>query len=104
VHDGLNQSYERFEGEHSYAELVDKLIGRKGLVRHWDERAKAPYLWNETTKTFISYDDPQSIRAKADYIRRKGLGGMMFWELSQDLNDELLDVIVTSLRRTGTRS
>jgi GH18 family chitinase len=31
-------------------------------------------------------------------VRDLRLGGMMFWELSQDRNDELLDVIVTSLR------
>ncbi len=30
-------------------------------------------------------------------MRDLGLGGMMFWELSQDRNDELLDAIVTSL-------
>jgi chitinase len=101
---GLNQAYVRYEGDHSYAELVDKLIDREGFVRYWDERARASFLWNEATKTFITYDDPQSIREKADYVRDKGLGGMMFWELSQDRNDELLDVIVTSLRRTGARS
>ena len=103
ANNGLNQSYARYDGDHSYAELVDKLIGKEGFVRYWDERAKAPYLWNEAAKTFITYDDPESIRAKADYVRAKGLGGMMFWELSQDRNDELLDVIVTSLRRTDSR-
>ena len=103
THNGLNQPYARYEGDHSYTELVDKLIGKEGYVRYWDERAKAPYLWNEAAKTFVTYDDPESIRAKADYVRAKGLGGMMFWELSQDRNDELLDVIVTSLRRTDSR-
>lgn len=98
---GLNQPYERYEGD-SYADLEDKLIGRQGFVRYWDERAKAPYLWNGASKAFISYDDPQSIRAKADYVHDNHLGGMMFWELSQDRNDALLDVIVTSLRGTGT--
>ena len=77
---------------------MEKWIGHDGFVRHWDERAKAPFLWNATTRTFITYDDPQSIREKADYVRSKGLGGMMFWELSQDRNDELLDVIVTALK------
>ncbi len=99
---GLNQRYEHYEGDHSYAELQDKLIGSEGFVRHWDGRASAPYLWNAAARTFVTYDDPQSIRAKADYVRDNRLGGMMFWELSQDRNDELLDVIVTSLRRTGT--
>ena len=96
---GLNQPYQRYEGEHSYAELKDRLIGKEGFVRHWDERARAAFLWNGETKTFITYDDPQAIRAKAGYVRDLGLGGMMFWELSQDRDDELLDVIVTSLHR-----
>lgn len=97
--DGLHQPYARYAGDYSYAKLKDELIGRQGFVRHWDRRARAPYLWNAATKTFISYDDPQSIREKADYVREQGLGGMMFWELSQDRDDELLDVIATTLRR-----
>jgi chitinase len=94
---GLNQRYGRYEGDHSYAELADRFIGKPGFVRYWDEQAKAPFLWNEATLTFITYDDPQSIRAKADYVREQRLGGMMFWELSQDRDGELLDVIAGSL-------
>jgi len=96
---GINQPYARFEAEHSYAELRQKLIGGEGFVRGWDERAKAPYLWNAASKTFISYDDPRSLAIKADYVREHHLGGMMFWELSQDYDDELLDVIVRGMRR-----
>jgi chitinase len=48
-------------------------------------------------RTFITYDDPQSIRAKVQYVKAHHLGGMMFWELSEDRNEELLDVIVRSL-------
>ena len=94
---GLRQPYARFEGEHPYSELADKFIGRQGFVRYWDDRAKAPYLWNSASRTFITYDDPQSIRIKAQYVKAHHLGGMMFWELSQDRNDELLDVIEGSL-------
>ena len=99
---GLNQPYERYEGDHSYADLVDQFVGKQGFVRYWDDRARAPYLWNDLSRIFITYDDPQSIGAKADYVRDHHLGGMMFWELSQDRSDELLDVIVTSLHRSGT--
>lgn len=97
LENGLNQPYERYEGDHFYADLANDLIGRQGFVRYWDARARAPYLWNESTKTFISYDDPESIRDKAGYVREHGLGGIMFWQMAQDRNDELLDVIVTSL-------
>ena len=94
---GLEQPYERFEGAHDYSELADKFIGRQGFVRYWDDRAKAPYLWNSTTRTFITYDDPHSIKIKAQYVKAHHLGGMMFWELSEDRNDELLDVIAQSM-------
>jgi chitinase len=90
---GIKQPYERYEGDHSYAELVGKLIGKQGLTRYWDEQAQAPYLWNSASRTFISYDDPQSIAIKACYVRQKYLGGMMFWDLGSDRNDELLDAI-----------
>jgi len=97
VDHGLRQPYERFEGAHDYSELVAKFIGSQGFTRYWDDRAKAPYLWNSASRTFITYDDPQSITIKAQYVKAHHLGGMMFWELSEDRNDELLDVIARSM-------
>ena len=96
ANNGLHQPYERYEGDHPYSQLAEKLIGSQGFVRYWDERAQAPFLWNAESELFITYDDPQSIRAKAAYARQHRLGGMMFWELSQDRNDELLDALLTS--------
>jgi chitinase len=98
LNNGLNQSYERYEADHSYAELVEKFIGKQGFVRYWDDRAQAPYLWNDAARTFITYDDPRSIEVKARYARDNHLGGVMFWELSQDRDGELLDVIVQHSR------
>ena len=98
LNNGVNQPYERFEGEHSYAELAGKLVGQQGFIRYWDVRAQAPYLWNSTTRTFITYDDPQSLEIKARYVLEHRLGGIMFWELSQDRDGELLDVITRKLQ------
>jgi chitinase len=86
--DGLNQPYEKYGGDHSYRELVESYIDRDGYVRHWDQRALAPWLWNAATRTFVTYDDPESIRRKAEFARQ--LGGVMFWELSQDTPDGAL--------------
>ena len=90
----MNQTYASYGGDLSYAELVDCCIDRDGFVRRWDARARAPYLWDESTRTFISYDDAESIAAKAAYAWQSRLGGMMFWELSQDRNGELLGAIL----------
>lgn len=99
LHDGLNQPYEKFVGAFPYAELAQTRIDRDGFVRKWDAVARAPFLWNAATRTFISYEDPQSLDAKAQYVRKHHLGGLMFWELSQDRDDQLLDAIVKGLRK-----
>lgn len=90
---GIDQPYERFLDFYPYKVLVQNFVGKQGYVRYWDAAADVPYLWNEKSRSFISYEDPQSLALKVCYARHKHLGGMMFWELSLDRNDELLDVI-----------
>jgi chitinase len=75
-----------------------RLIGKQGFVRYWDARAQAPHLWNDTSRVFITYDDPQSLAIEARYVLQHRLGGIMFWELSQDRNDELLDAVISGDR------
>ena len=94
---GRNQPYERYGGDHAYAQLVTGYVDRGGFKRHWDETAQAPWLWNATTRSFISYDDPRSIDLKSAYARQRGLGGIMFWELAQDASAALLDAAHRSL-------
>lgn len=72
-------------------------INANGYERYWDESAKAPYLWNEDEKIFISYEDEQSIQYKIEYLKEKGLGGVMFWEYSADNNQQLLNAIAQNL-------
>jgi chitinase len=44
--------------------------------------------------TFWAYDCPQALHKKMAYIRNHHLGGVMFWELSQDSSDvELLRIL-----------
>jgi chitinase len=94
---GLDQLYGHYEGDHPWPQLAADFIDRNGYVRYWDDVAKAPYLWNAQTRVFVSYDDPQSLALKADYVRKNRLGGMMYWEQSQDPNGELVDVLSRGL-------
>jgi chitinase len=84
--------------EANYGPMSTTLIDRGGFVRMWDSQAQAPYLWNKDTRTFISYEDPESLRLKSAYIREKGLGGAMFWEYYADKTGVLLDTLFTTLR------
>jgi len=81
---GLHQPYREHEAFLSWRDIRSRYLDRDGYVRHWDERAQAPTLWNAAERAFITYDDPQSLRAKAHYVRARGLGGIMYWEHRQD--------------------
>ena len=64
----------------------------QGFTRYWDGQARVPWLFDGTT--FWTFDDPQSIGEKTDYIRRHGLGGAMVWDLTGDTADgELMGTI-----------
>jgi chitinase len=69
--------------EETYHSLKPQ-IGGIGGRRFWHELAEVPWLWNPETRVMITYDDPESLRAKARYAREQKLGGMMFWELEHD--------------------
>lgn len=55
-----------------------------GYSRHWDDTLKASWLWNDDKKVYLSTQDTQDVTAKADYIKDKGAGGAMIWELAGD--------------------
>lgn len=73
--------------------------GGRGFVRHWNGGARAPWLYNPETRTFIAYDDEASIREKARYAIRMDLRGVMFWELAADRQGVLGAVFAEELRR-----
>jgi chitinase len=98
VHAGLYQSYGKYIGEIPWPKLKADFIGKHGFVRHWDAQADAAWLWNAGSRTFISYDDPASIAAKAAFVKAHHLGGIMYWEQSLDPGAELLDAIWRGLQ------
>ena len=79
-----------------YSNIMDALLNQ-GYVRYWVDQASAPYLYNAQQQVFISYEDPQSIAAKCRFVLEQKLGGVMFWEYSNDPSGTLLRAIDDSL-------
>jgi chitinase len=69
---------------YTYWDLVENYLGRRDYVRYWSDEAEVPWLYSPTDKVFITYDDPESIGLKADYVRAHRLGGAMIWNLGSD--------------------
>lgn len=63
------------------------------LQKKQDAAAQVPYLTGGGQ--FITYDDPESAAAKGALARERGLGGVGFWELSQDRAGELVQAALT---------
>lgn len=53
-------------------------------VERWDDVAKAPYLADKDGNLVLGYDIPESLTLKCDYIKEKGLLGVMYWEYAGD--------------------
>lgn len=50
----------------------------------WDSIAKIPYIVDSCGEYIFGFEDEKSIAAKADFIRKNGLRGAMYWEAGGD--------------------
>lgn len=63
-----------------FSTLYYSYINKKGFVRYWDDKAKAPYLYNARSKEFLSYDDTESVKYKVDLVKDYEVGGIMVFD------------------------
>lgn len=82
----------------SYKNLVVNYIDKNGFVRYWDSTSCVPYLFNRDSDTFVTYDNPRSLRDKCNYIRARELRGVMFWSFNSDYKSTLLRTLYKEMR------
>ena len=81
--DGLYQPATSALGDVNY----NQIAAQPGTVHHDLFTGGTPYKYDPATRTFWTYDDPQSIRAKVLFIKALGLRGDMTWSLDGDTAD-----------------
>ena len=94
INNGLYRPCEFMHGV-SFRDQAKYLSADSGWTYHWDSVAQAPWSYNPERRLMASYDDTASIRLKTRYALQKRLGGVMFWQLTDDrfFSGGLLDVI-----------
>ena len=82
----------------SYKMLKKSYLDNTDYRQFRHEEAQVPWLYGN--RTFVSYDDAVSLAAKAQLARSLGLGGVGFWEISQDDGGELIAAASGAFRST----
>ena len=93
VNHGLFQPGKPANVNARYEAIAQTMLPDPGYVRHWDEKASVPFLYNPQKQIFVSYEDPESLAAKCRFVLSEKLGGVMFWEYSNDPSATLLRAI-----------
>jgi chitinase len=57
-----------------------KALPITGATEQWDPVAQAGYSYDPVRKVLNTYDVPQAVKAKCQYVIQKGLGGVIIWE------------------------
>ena len=74
-------TYTREAGFLSYYEICE-FRNKAGSVTVFDPEHRNPYVYNGDQ--WIGYDDEQSLGEKVEYIKARGFGGWMTWNLDLD--------------------
>ena len=75
------------KGNYDYKDLITGVQnGSYDLI--WDDENKAAFVYDQAAGIWSSMETTATIAGKAAYIEDKGLGGMMFWALSNDATGE----------------
>lgn len=86
-----------YTGTNPYRYLLE-LEKDPAWAKHRDDESRVPYLYNDSTGVFLTYDDAESITEKTRWILDEGYGGAIIWELSGDTDDYELAQIVAEIK------
>ena len=70
----------------------------EGFEVKFDSVALAAYAYNKKQQLFISFEDSITLRHKMKFVQTEDLKGIMFWELTQDNQNDLVEILYKSAR------
>jgi len=87
-------------GKHGISDFIDfkDMPSLEGYEERWDEDAQVPYLVNKDGVFACSFDNERSLKAKCEFLMKKGMLGAMYWEYNcDDENATLAKAVHTTL-------
>ncbi|MDZ4814044.1 MAG: glycosyl hydrolase family 18 protein [Pseudomonadota bacterium] len=97
LNNGLYQSGSAAQGTYEAGIEDYKVLKNLGWPSYTHAQSMARWIYNGTT--FWSYDTPEAVADKMQYVRTRNLGGAFFWEFSgDDANGTLAKAVGNGLR------
>ncbi|MCL2521769.1 MAG: glycosyl hydrolase family 18 protein [Erysipelotrichales bacterium] len=95
----LKDENEKWVGDKSFSYTqIKENLDQGTFIEYYDVECEQPYALDSNNQIFVSYDSPRSIIAKCQYVERKGLAGVMYWQHGQDKTGELTRAIRKSFK------
>jgi len=84
-----NPDYAHFGNDDGTPLFYNILLQMGNFEEYWDDVAKVPYLIGNNSNSFVSFDNEESIRKKAEYTVDFNLRGCIIWEITGDYIETL---------------
>lgn len=75
----------------STGKSIKERINDKQLEEKFNKDSGCAYAFDSSNKVFVSYDNIDSVTQKTCYAIHQNLGGIMFWDLGGDKENELVN-------------
>lgn len=105
--DGMGKSYQGTgKGTWQTGVYDFKVLPLDGSKEMYDSEVGATYSYDSENQILVSYDTAEMAKRKAQWIRKRGLGGGMWWESSADKQGvgSLITTVWKSLVEDGVAS
>ncbi|TLD14170.1 uncharacterized protein PgNI_02870 [Pyricularia grisea] len=70
---------------------------RSGIASGYDNCSQTPYLYDNSSSWWVSYDNVQSLTAKGKYITDNKLAGFSVWEIGGDYKNIVVNAMRSSV-------
>lgn len=79
----------------TWRDISRDLLPDPAWQRHRHAAARTPWLYHPGTRTFVSYEDADSVEERAAFASRRGLRGAFTWQLAGDDSEHSLLAAMT---------
>lgn len=83
-HDDDGNGQEMAAGANPLWHVMNLMQEDSNYKRYWDPVGCVPYVWNDVKKTFLTFEDKQSIQERINVVKNNNLGGVLVWVMHGD--------------------